>query len=125
MLGVYLREAKHFAVGEFSSHFSAYTLEVLDLVAAQCQPFAIVIRGNVINIDHLLRLPVDGKEGLIEPGVLSLQHRIKIGCTRALFRDILLYPANTFYAHVSRDLHGARAPRGDHFAAGPNKWLFE
>ena len=116
-----LRKAEYLAVGQLPAESTAQLFQIGDFVFAEGKAFLFVVGCHVIDIDNRVWLLADRINILIDRMVLSTQHRIE-GSIFVVGFDKLFDSFDSFQAHVLGDLHGIRAPRGDHFATWADKY---
>ena len=120
MLGIDLREAEHFRIGQFAAQLPFHLVQILDFFGRKSQPLLLVVLFQIIYIYNRCGFDVHREDALVKPFVHALQHRVVVGCF-VRHREIFLNTGNTRQPHVLRDFHGVRAPRRDHLAARPHE----
>ncbi len=120
MFRVHLRKSEHFAIGKFSADSFCYTFQIINFFTAECQPFLLVVLGNIVDINNGLWFPFDGKYLLIESFIKCLQHRVELRRI-GVDREKLLDAGNTANSHVLRDFDRVGAPGSNHLFARTDK----
>ena len=115
-----LGKAEHLTVSQLTTEVLLYLLQVVHLLAAQCQTFLFIISLQVFNVDNRFRLAVGGKHLLVQTLIHALQHGVEL-CVLVGHREVLLDTQNAVEAHILSNLHGICAPRCNHFASWANE----
>ena len=124
VLGVDLRKAEHFGVGQFAAQLLLDVVQVVDFLGREGQTFLLVVAFQVVDIFNGSRLDVDGKDVLVQPLVHALQHGVVVGVL-IFYGEVFLNARNAVEIHVLRNLNGICTPGGNHFATGAYKVAFQ
>ena len=114
MLGVDLREAEHLAVGQGAAEALGELLEVLFLIGAQGEAFALVVGCYIGYFLGCGGAEVGDEHVGAGIGVEGLEHGVD--CRRRGDGSQGFNARNAVESHVLGNLHGICAPRTYHFA---------
>ncbi|MPM18336.1 hypothetical protein SDC9_64745 [bioreactor metagenome] len=121
MFRIYLRKTKHFRVGQLSTNFFAYFIQILNFIGTERQTFLFIISCDIFNIYNRIRLLINREDFLCQCRVHPFQHRVVVDS--ALYRRCcrnrtkLFYTQNAANTHVLGNLHGICTPGCNHFTA--------
>ena len=123
VLGVDLREAEDFAIGQPAPQLLLHAVQIVYFLGREGQSLGLVIGFEVVNMADGLGGYIDAKKVLPQPVVTALEHWVDRGIGAE--GEVFFNAANAVEMHVLRNLHGISAPRRHHLFSRPDIASFE